>query len=262
MARPGTDPNTSPNTSPGDGDGGFTPCPGAASLPRMVLNQASMEARLLLRNGEQLLLALVIPLLVLLAGRFGPVDVVLPELVPGVLALAVLSTSFTSLAIATGFERRYQVLKRLGASPLPRSGLLAGKVIAVLLVQALQFVVIITVASTLGWRPPDWSVLGPAPAVLVLGTAACCALGLLLAGAFRAEATLAIANLVYVLLLIGGAVLLPVSAYPEVAQPVIALLPSAALAEGFRTGALWTLAVLAGWVLVAGLATARTFRWE
>ncbi len=41
---------------------------------------------------------------------------------PGVLALAVMSTAFTSLAIATGFERRYGVIKRLGASPLPRSG--------------------------------------------------------------------------------------------------------------------------------------------
>ena len=112
----------------------FAPPPGAAPLSAQVLAQASMEARLLLRNGEQLLLAVVIPLIVLVGGVAGagpstwtshpPVDV----LTPGVLALAVMSTAFTSLAIATGFERRYGVIKRLGASPLPRSGLLLGKV--------------------------------------------------------------------------------------------------------------------------------------
>ncbi len=119
----------------------FTPRPGAAPLPRMVLAQAAMESKLMVRNGEQLLLAVVIPVLVLGFGVLGldrvgldlgrrPVDV----LTPGVLALAVMSTAFTSLAIATGFERRYGVLKRLGSSPLPRSGLLLGKVGALLLV--------------------------------------------------------------------------------------------------------------------------------
>jgi len=110
----------------------LSPRPGAAPFPRMVLAQAAMEARLMLRNGEQLLLAVVIPVIVLVGGVTGarhiglhfahrPVDV----FTPGVLALAVMSTSFTSLAIATGFERRYGVIKRLGSSPLPRSGLLA-----------------------------------------------------------------------------------------------------------------------------------------
>ena len=124
--------------------GAFAPRPGAAPLPRQVLAQAGMEARLMLRNGEQLLLAVVIPVMVLLgavlgAGRVGlelpgrAVDV----FTPGVLALAVLSTAFTSLAIATGFERRYGVIKRLGSSPLPRTGLLAGKIGGLLLVEAL-----------------------------------------------------------------------------------------------------------------------------
>jgi ABC-2 type transport system permease protein len=126
----------------------------------MVAAQAAMEARLLLRNGEQLLLAVVIPLLVLIGAVQGadhlgislahrPVD----EFTPGVLALAVMSTAFTSLAIATGFERRYGVIKRLGASPLPRSGLLAGKVGALLLVELLQIVVIAVVGFVLGTRP-------------------------------------------------------------------------------------------------------------
>jgi ABC-2 type transport system permease protein len=241
----------------------------------MVLAQARMEARLMLRNGEQLLLAVVIPVLVLVgmvrgAGRLGldydhpVVDVV----TPGVLALAVLSTSFTSLAIATAFERRYGVLKRLGASPLPRSGLLAGKAGALLLVEAFQLVVLALVGVLLGWDPTV-SVASVTGAVLagLLGTAAFASLGLLMAGALRAEATLAAANLVYLLLLAGGAVVLPASAYGSFGD-VAQWLPSGALGEAMRDAFLdgsvaWRdLAVLLGWGVVGTAATARTFAWE
>lgn len=253
----------------------LSPRPGAAPLPAMVAAQAKMEARLLLRNGEQLLLAVVIPLLVLVGGQeagglldLGPgrrIDV----LTPGVLALAVLSTGFTSVAIGTGFERRYGLLKRLGASPLPRAALLAGKVGAVLFIEALQLLLIAFVAALLGWRPH-----GGAPAVLSvlllvpLGTAAFVALGLLMAGTLRAEASLAAANLVYLLLLAGGGVVVPLHRYPPAAQPFMDLLPTGALAEGLREalagGALGAghLAVLLAWAGGAGAITARTFRWE
>ncbi|MCW2796500.1 ABC transporter permease [Nocardioides sp.] len=250
----------------------FTPQPGAASLPRQVLAQASMEARLMLRNGEQLLLAVVIPVIVLIGGVQGAHRVGLTYdhaavdvFTPGVLALAVMSTAFTSLAIATGFERRYGVIKWLGASPLPRSGLLAGKVGALLLVEVLQVVVISAVALVLGWDP-DPGVLGAVLAV-VLGTAAFASLGLLLAGALRAEATLAAANLVYLLLLAGGAVVLPLSAYGSFGN-VVQWLPSGALGDAMRDALLdgvtaWRdLAVLVGWAVVGTVLTARTFKWE
>ena len=126
-------------------------------------------------------------------------------LAPGVLALAVMSTAFTSLAIATGFERRYGLIKRLGASPLPRSGLLLGKVGALLLVEVAQVVVIGAVALAMGWSPDPAGLPGVVAAVLA-GTFAFASLGLLMAGTLRAEATLAAANLVYLLLLAGGAV--------------------------------------------------------
>jgi len=241
----------------------------------MVLAQARMESRLMLRNGEQLLLAVVIPVLVLVgmvrgADRLGlaydhpVVDVV----TPGVLALAVMSTSFTSLAIATAFERRYGVLKRLGASPLPRSGLLAGKVLALLLIEVLQLLVLSVVGLLLGWDPEvsAASVVGVVLAVL-LGTSAFASLGLLMAGALRAEATLAAANLVYLLLLAAGAVILPASAYGAYGQ-VAQWLPSGALGEAMRDALLdgtvaWRdLAVLLGWSVIGTVATARTFSWE
>ena len=252
--------------------GTFAPSPGAAPLARQVLAQASMETRLLLRNGEQLLLAVVIPVIVLVGGVRGaervglditsrPVDV----FTPGVLALAIMSTAFTSLAIATGFERRYGVLKRLGASPLSRTGLLGGKVLALLAVEVLQVVVISAVGLALGWEP-DASMPGVVLAV-VLGTAAFAALGLLLAGSLRAEATLAAANLVYLLLLAGGAVVIPVAEYGALGD-LVGWLPSGALGEAMRAAlgdaeiAVRDLLVLAGWAVVGAAATARTFKWE
>ncbi|GAB3667923.1 ABC transporter permease [Nocardioides korecus] len=250
----------------------FAPRPGGAPLARQVLAQASMEARLMLRNGEQLLLAVVIPVIVLVGGVEGsrhlgisfsraPIDV----FAPGVLALAVMSTAFTSLAIATGFERRYGVIKRLGSSPLPRSGLLLGKVGALLLVEVLQVLVISAVALALGWSPHP--ALLPAVLSIVLGTAAFASLGLFVAGVLRAEATLAAANLVYLLLMAGGAVVLPSTAYGAFGH-VATLLPSGALGDALRhaswTGEFrWTsLLVLAAWTLIGTVLTARTFKWE
>ena len=258
--------------------GTFTPAPGAAPLSRMVLAQARMEARLMLRNGEQLLLAIVIPVIVLVGGVAGadrlgldleghrPVDV----LTPGVLALAVMSTAFTSVAIATGFERRYGVIKLLGSSPLPRQGLLLGKVVALLNVVVLQLVVLVVVGLALGWRPtldhPPTTVLAMVLGV-GLGTAAFAALGLFVAGVLRAEATLALANLVYLLLMAGGGVVLPTSTYGS-AEDVLQWLPSAALGDAMRAALVdatvdgRSLLVLAVWAVLGTVLTARTFRWE
>jgi ABC-2 type transport system permease protein len=257
------------------GSGTFVPDPGAAPLGRQVLAQVRMETRLMLRNGEQLLLAVVIPLIVLVGGvlaadRIGldfPVGTV-DTLAPGVIALAVMSTSFTSLAIATGFERRYGVLKRLGTSPLPRAGLLAGKVGALLLVELLQLVVIALAAAALGWTPVLTATSVAATAAFVLvGTAAFASLGLLLAGTLRAEATLAAANLVYLLLMAGGAVVIPAESYGTLA-PALELLPSGALGSGIRaalidgTLSVVPLLVLATWAAAGAALTSRTFTWE
>jgi ABC-2 type transport system permease protein len=250
----------------------FTPSPGAAPFHRQVMAQAAMESKLMLRNGEQLLLAVVIPVIVLIGGVEGSkhLDISLSHrpidtFAPGVLALAVMSTAFTSLAIATGFERRYGVIKRLGSSPLPRSGLLLGKVGALLLVEALQILVISLVALAMGWEPHP-SLLA-ALLTIVLGTAAFAALGLFVAGVLRAEATLAAANLVYLLLMAGGAVVLPSTAYGAFGA-VARLLPSGALGDALRH-AFWSgefswgsLLVLLVWAGIGAALTARTFKWE
>jgi ABC-2 type transport system permease protein len=250
----------------------FGPRSGAAPLPRMVAAQAAIETRLLLRNGEQLLLAVVIPVIVLVAGVSGTkaLDITFEHasvdvFTPGVLALAVMSTAFTSLAITTGFERRYGVLKRLGSSPLPRSGLLAGKVCSLLLVELAQMVVIGSVGLALGWDP-DPSLVGTFLAIL-LGTAAFASLGLFVAGVLRAEATLAAANLVYLLLMAGGAVVVPSVAYGAFGE-LVRWLPSGALGDAMRDALIrdtiaWAnLAVLLAWAALGTFLTARTFRWE
>ena len=177
-----------------------------------------------------------------------------------------MSTAFTSLAIATGFERRYGVIKRLGASPLPRHGLLLGKVGALLLVILLQLLVVSVVALVLGWSPEPLGWL-PALAVIALGTAAFASLGLALAGVLRAEATLAAANLVYLLLMAGGGVVLPTTSYAG-AEGLLRWLPSGALGDGLRAAFLdgslsgHALLVLALWTALGTLLTTRWFRWE
>jgi ABC-2 type transport system permease protein len=250
------------------------PAPGAAPLPRMVRAQSTLELRTLLRNGEQLLLTLIIPVLLLVA--FGRADLVsvpgsrIGFIVPGILALAVMSTAFTSQAIATGFERRYGVLKRLGATPLSRRGLIAAKTMTVLVVEVAQAAIVFGVGAAISWRPvADPAAVVWVPLLLLAGTAAFSGLGLLMAGTLRPEATLAGANLLYLIMLGLGAVLFPLSKFPAGARPVLRLLPADALADGLRSvldhaGGLpgVDLLVLCVWA-VAGIAlAARTFRWD
>ncbi|WP_329115618.1 ABC transporter permease [Streptomyces sp. NBC_01465] len=256
----------------------YTPQPGAAPLPRMIAAQASFETKMLLRNGEQLLLTVIIPSLLLVL--FSSVDIItvptqtaggagksVDFLAPGILALAVMSTAFTGQAIATGFERRYGVLKRLGASPLPRWALMTAKTLAVLVTEVLQIALLTVIAFALGWSPHG----NPAAVVLllVLGTAAFSGLGLLMAGTLKAEATLAAANLVFLLLLVAGGVIVPMDKFPGGVQSVLNLLPISALSDGLRDvlqhGASmpWgDLGILAVWAVLGLGAAARFFRWE
>ncbi len=258
---------------PAEAAGWPTPAPGAAPLPRMIRAQAGLELRFLLRNGEQLLLTLIIPVLLLLAFGHEPLVAIrgsrIDFVVPGILALAVLSTAFTSQAISTGFERRYGVLKRLGATPLSRGGLIGAKTLTVLAVEVVQVVIIAVLGAVLGWHPhASPAGVAFAAALMLAGTAAFSGLALLLAGTLRAEATLAAANLIYLVMLGIGGVLFPLARFPAAVRPELRLLPAGALADGLRTtlahGGLpgLDLVVLLVWA-VAGIAiAARTFRWE
>nr|WP_147111161.1 ABC transporter permease [Pseudonocardia sulfidoxydans] len=235
----------------------------------MLAAQSALELKLALRNGEQVLLTLLIPI-VLLVG-LSLVDVIdLPEprvdsVFASVLALAVMSTAFTGQAIAFGFDRRYGVVRRLAATALPRWLLVAGRLVAVLGTVVVQVVVLGLIALALGWRPGG----GVATALLLvlLGCAAFGALGLLLGGTLRAEIVLALANVVWFVLLLGGGIVVPLATLPSGLAAVAALLPSGALAEGLRialSGADGSLVqpvlVLAVWAVVGGVAASRLVR--
>lgn len=243
---------------------------GAAPWSRRVLAHGGFETRAVLRNGEQLLVTLVLPVLFLLGmARTDLVDLGTDDRIavagPGALALAVLSTAFTSQAIATGFDRRWGVLRLLGTTPLGPAGLLAGKAVAVLAVEALQVVLLGGVAAALGWRPTGVLAAG---VVLLLGTAAFVALALVVAGTMRTEAVLTVANLLWVVLGFGGGALLPLNLLPDGVAAVAAWLPSGALGEGLRTAlgggglAAGPVLVLLAWAGGGSVLAARFFRWS
>lgn len=241
-------------------------------LLRRVLLQGRYETLTMLRNGEQLILAVVLPLMALVALAVTPLlDGLGASRVniatPGVLALCAMSTAFTGQGIATGFDRRYGVLRFLSTTPLGKAGLIAGKMLAVLAVLVLQVAIVAVVALFLGWQPALAGILLGIP-LLVLGAVTFTALGLLIAGTVRPEATLAITNLLWILLGALGGIVLPPTRLPAVVQDVVHYLPSGALGQAMRDaligGQLNVLAVvvLLGWSVLASAAAIRWFKWS
>lgn len=250
------------------------PAPPAQAAParRIWWAQTRIELLLTLRRGESILLTLAIPMVllaffslvdVLPTGTKEPVDFLLP----GVLALAVMSTALVSVAIATGFERQTGVLKRLGSTPLSRGQLLGAKTAAMVVIETLQVVVLVIEGTLLGFRFSGPSI-GAALLAAVLATIAFAGLGLLMAGTLPALTTLAGANGVYLLLLLLGGMVIPLSKLPSGLRALAQALPSGALADVFHgalgTGDIPTRAwvVLVAWAVVAPIAAARFFRWE
>lgn len=245
-----------------------------ASPIAATVAQTVMELRLTARRGENVLVTILVPAAVLVF--FASVDVVssgpgpaVDSLLPGALALAVVATGLVNLGIATAYERSYGVLKRLGGSPLTRANLVAAKLTAVLLIEVVQVVVLLAIAwLALGWRPAP----GGSPAFfmvfLLLGTSVFAGLGLLLAGALRAEATLALANGLFLASMLLGGIVVPADRLPVPLSTVAGWFPGAALADGFRIALggvgdpLSDTAILAAWGIGAVVLSVRTFRWE
>lgn len=249
---------------------------------RSVAALAALELRLTARRGENVLVTLVIPAAVLLF--FGGVAIppglpVRPadHLLPGTIALAIVAAGLVNLGIATAYERSYGVLKRLGGAPIPRWGLLASKAAALLVLELIQVALLVAVAMVaFGWAPgPGWSPILAAVA-LVLGTVTFAALGLLLAGTLRAEATLALANGLFLAFLMLAGLVVPVEQLPSVLKPIAVALPATALADLLRIAldsgvaiqpagpgtAAGPLAILGVWAAGAAVLAVRFFRWD
>jgi ABC-2 type transport system permease protein len=241
---------------------------------KALLAQTRSELTLSLRNGEQLLVNIAIPLLLLIF--FSAVKVLpIPDgvekrvdfLTPGIIALAVMSNAMVALAIGTGFERHYKVLKRLGATPLGRGRWVVAKIAMVMILLILQIALIVIAAFLLGWNPGGTPWLA-VPGV-ILGAFAFGGIGLLMAGTLRGTVTLALANGLYLVLLLLGGMIIPFSEMPGLLGTIGELLPSGALSQVLQSalrdgatasGSAWI--VLAIWAILAPLAAVKFFRWE
>jgi ABC-2 type transport system permease protein len=245
----------------------------AAPLARQVMAQSKIELLLTLRRGESVLITLIVPLLLLVF--FASLNIIpattgkaVDFLLPGILALAVMAAGMVSLGIATAYERYYGVLKRLGSSPLPRSGLIIAKMISVLVLELIQVLILVGVAAVFyGWRPSGTPLL--TLLVIVLGTVTFSALGLAMAGALRAEVTLALANGLYLLFLLLGGGILPLSHLPPTLAAIAQILPAAALTEALQATMAnnepfpwFALLSLLIWGVAIVIVASRTFRWE
>ncbi|MFD6394443.1 ABC transporter permease [Nocardia sp. NPDC060259] len=250
--------------------GTFAPGPRPASRATMLTAQTGLELKLLLRNGEQLLLTMFIPITLLIGltllpfGELGEHRV--EKVVPMVMMTAVMSTAFTGQAIAVGFDRRYGALKRLGATPLPRWGVIAGKCAAVLIVVVLQAILLGVIGAALGWRP-GLGGLALGALVIALGTATFAAMGLLLGGTLKAEVVLALANVLWFIMLGVASLVLVGDSLHTAVTVLVRLVPSGALAfalEAALSGAVdwFGVAVLAVWGVVCGWLATRLFRFS
>ena len=247
--------------------GTFTPSPGAGRPSAMLFAQARTETTLALRNGEQVLLTLLIPLALLVGLTvLTIVPMAAPRVdsvTPRILGLAIMSSAFTSQAISLGFDRRYGVLKRLAATAIPRWMIVGGRLVSALAVVVIQLVVLGVVAALLGWHPVT-SGIGWALLLIAVGTLAFGALGVLLGGSLRAEIVLALANIIWFLLLLAGGAGIS-SSVPAGTRDLMLALPSGALAEGLYsalghgTTPVWASAlVLLAWGGVAAVVATRT----
>lgn len=245
--------------------------PRPAPVGRRVLAHTALETRILLSNGEQLMVAIALPALVLIGLTLLPVgrlEGVAPinTALAATLATALISTSFTSQAIQTGFDRRNGVLRWVATTPLGRDGYLAGKILATLAVHVIQVALLALLAVILGWRPELLGLLAVVPIWLV-GTLAFGSLGLLLAGTLRTEAVLAVSNLVFILFVAVGGVAFPLAGYPRFLRGLVDLLPSGALGELMRaaladgTFSIGSALVLCVWAGFGSFAVIRWFRW-
>lgn len=267
--------NTRPKVSTIDEDEEYIPPRANYPLVR-VIEQGRYETMAMLRNGEQLMLNIIFPVMALIALRFtGLIDEYansvgvsrMDAAVPGVLALCVISTALSGQGIATGFDRRYGVLRFLATTPLGRNGLIMGKCIAVLVVVAIQFTLVAALGYGLGWRP-DAIAVSRSIITMLMGAGAFTALGLLIAGTVRAEATLAIVNIAWVILAGAGGVVFPLKSFPDWYAGIVAWSPSAALGDALRGNFIqhqwladphWVLIV---WTVVIGFIASRKFKWS
>lgn len=239
---------------------------------KVFYSQLRQELTVMARNGEQLLLLIVIPIMLLVF--FSQTDFLtttsenkIDFLMPGIVSLAVMSTAMVSLGIATGFERSYGVLKRLGTTPLGTRRLVLAKVAAICAIEIAQLVLLIFVGQLLGWNPSQVN-LAQILLLLLIGTSCFAGIGLTLAGRLRAEINLAAQNGLYLALLLLGGIFVSNDELPKTLGDVAQVLPSSLLSSLLRNSftsnhlATTDLIALCVWALSACAFAVISFKWS
>ena len=254
---------------------------------KVLKGQVAAEVLLTLKRGESVLLSLGIPVVALVV--FSKVHVLstgsgrsVDFLVPGIISLAIMSSALVNLAIATGFERYYSILKRLGFTPLGRTRLVLSKIITLFVLELIQVVTLVVVALAIGWHLNYKSAHGsPGPLVVdlvvvtlavLVSTAAFASLALFISGTMSAFFILGFANVLWFVLLLLSGILYPLSKLPHALGVVVRLLPSTALGQILRhyldyphlrhlsPVEPWT--VLVFWSILGIYLASRYFRWD
>jgi ABC-2 type transport system permease protein len=238
---------------------------------RIYISQLRQEITVMIRNGEQLLLLVVIPVVLLVF--FSQTDFLptgnenkMDFLLPGILSLAVISTAMVSLGIATGFERSYGVLRRLGTTPLGTRRLIAAKISAICIIEIAQLVILTVVGLLLGWNPSQIN-LAQVLIFLILGTGCFAGIGLTLAGRLRAEVNLAAQNGLYLVFLLLGGIFVKSDKLPTTISQISKYLPSSLLSGLLRdsfnnTAVLADAIALSGWAIAACALAVTSFKWS
>ena len=217
----------------------------AQSRVRRIAALVRSELRALSRNGEQILLLALLPMGVLFGSRLIPsLD---QSASAAALTTALLASAFTSVAITTGFERRYGVLRALAATPVDRLDITAAKSVVALSVATMQVVVVVVAGRTLS----DGLARTALPVAVILALSALAPWAFVVAMSLRAEQVLVLANLVF---LLGMAAL----AWDD--APIV--IPTVAILAMLTNPSLTAAASLGAWACAGLVLASRIGRWN
>jgi ABC-2 type transport system permease protein len=238
---------------------------------RRLRIQTQWEFLLNARNSEQALLLVIIPIVILfvlvkttiVGGASSPIESAFAT----VITISTFAAGFTSLAIATAFERRSETLVFLGTTSLTRTEVVFAKSLGSFLLAAFAGVFTLIAALVLGWTPTFGALL--VPIWIVLGVFSVSGFAYLLAGTLRAEAVLAIANAIFVFVLIFGGVIF---AFGKSVTDILGFFPPLALKAVLEFSVTTTntvdvnvikaMLVLLAWGVVGHVLASRFFKWR
>lgn len=191
--------------------------------------------------------------------------------VPGVVAMSLMQLGiFSSLTMVSLRERK--ILKRLGATPLPRRTLVLSQVVLRLIIAVVQTLIILTVGR-LVFDVQIGDQIGLMAVFILLGGLSFVAMGYLVASFARTEAAgNAIVQVIQFPMMFMSGIFWPVEFAPDWLHPVINAMPLTYLGDALRqvmvegSSKLFSLpldaAVLSGWLIASLLIAFRYFRWE